>query len=320
MLFVIETFNWDKHEHSKTGGTKTERNPKIKNQTNTTWCYSHEHYAQDFWDKLTKENLIKKDLKVGDLVKIVNIIDYNNGVAKLELHGGLVVDIDFKKEKKFISLFSCSNIEDFSRIINNNEAKENLLSKNFFVSILQSAPTYKISLWRGYVQKTRDEFMEQIKTPTKAYVAKIVNANRGGYTVDIYGIEGFMPGSLAAPNKLNDFTSMIGKDVIVMIEDYMKDLNSFIVSHKKYLANILPQKMKELDLEKKYTGTVTGTSNYGIFIEFNELFTGLLHTSKMSQITKTAFINRDYKPGDSIDFYIDEITDDNRIILSEELN
>jgi ribosomal protein S1 len=106
-----------------------------------------------------------------------------------------------------------------------------------------------------------------------------------------------------------------------MIEDFLKDMNSFVVSHKKYLAHILPIKTKELDLNKKYTGLVTGCSKYGIFVEFIELgigFTGLLHTSKMSVETKIQFNARNVKAGESIPFYIAEITKDNRIILTEE--
>jgi ribosomal protein S1 len=103
-----------------------------------------------------------------------------------------------------------------------------------------------------------------------------------------------------------------------MVEDFLKEMNSFIVSHKKYLAHILPIKTQELDLTKKYAGTVTGCSKFGIFLEFNELFTGLLHTSKMDAETKVEFNARNIKAGDPIEFYISEITKDNRIILTKE--
>ncbi len=127
-----------------------------------------------------------------------------------------------------------------------------------------------------------------------------------------------MPGSLAAPNKILNFQSYIGKEVIVMIEDFLKEMNSFIVSHKKYLAHIMPVKIAELDLNKKYEGTITGCSKFGIFIEFEEFFTGLLHISKMNSETKEKFNSRLFKPNDTIDFYISEITKDNRIILTKE--
>jgi ribosomal protein S1 len=106
--------------------------------------------------------------------------------------------------------------------------------------------------------------------------------------------------------------------VIVIVEDFLKEMNSFIVSHKRYLAHIIPIKIQELDLNKKYSGLVTGCSKYGIFVEFEELFTGLLHTSKMDESTKSLFFNRSIKAGDVIDFYIGELTKDNRIILTNE--
>ena len=95
-------------------------------------------------------------------------------------------------------------------------------------------------------------------------------------------------------------------------------MNSFIVSHKKYIEHILPKKIAELSLEDLYKGTVTGASKYGVFVEFNEIFTGLLHRSKMKKETYHKFKAREYKPGDNIEFYIGEITKDNRIILTEE--
>ena len=160
--------------------------------------------------------------------------------------------------------------------------------------------------------------MKEISSPSKAYVCKIIEANRGGFFVEVQGVDAFMPGSLAAANKISDFQSYVGKKIIVMIEDYLQDMKSFIVSHKKYIEYILPKKISELSLSDKYTGTVTGASKYGIFIEFNEIFTGLLHKSKMKPDTYSRFKDRKYNSGDSIEFYIGEITKDNRIILTEE--
>ena len=69
---------------------------------------------------------------------------------------------------------------------------------------------------------------------------------------------------------------------------------------------------------KRYSGKVTGTSKYGIFIEFDEIFTGLLHVSKMDDETKKRFKAGGYSPEDSIEFYVGEVTKDNRLILTEE--
>jgi hypothetical protein len=73
----------------------------------------------------------------------------------------------------------------------------------------------------------------------------------------------------------------------------------------------MDQKIQELDLTKKYKGHVTGTSAFGIFVEWEDIFTGLIH--------KTEFENQvvdGFHPGDEIEFYIKEVKDDNRLTLT----
>jgi len=195
---------------------------------------------------------------------------------------------------------------------------QSIIANGLNAYILEATPSVKISLWQGHLVSVKDEFLEQIGNPSKAYTAKVIEANKGGFFVEVQGLEAFMPGSLAAPNKILDFQSYIGKEIIVMVEDFLKEMNSFIVSHKKYIAHVLPMKIQELDLMQKYNGTVTGCSKYGIFVEFDELFTGLLHTSKMDDETKAEFNKRNIKATSPIEFYISEVTKDNRIILTKE--
>ena len=80
-----------------------------------------------------------------------------------------------------------------------------------------------------------DEAEAAIKNKTVLELP-VEEANKGGFFVEVCGIDAFMPGSLAAPNKIADFQSYIGKEIIVMVEDFLKDMNSFIVSHKKYIS------------------------------------------------------------------------------------
>ena len=105
-----------------------------------------------------------------------------------------------------------------------------------------------------YIANIKREFMQEIKDPKKAYVAKIKEANKGGYFVEVQGVEAFMPGSLAAPNKLVDFRSLVGKEVVVMVEDFLPEMNSFIVSHKKYIAHVLPQRIRRIRYRTKIYG------------------------------------------------------------------
>jgi small subunit ribosomal protein S1 len=193
---------------------------------------------------------------------------------------------------------------------------DNFLKEESYIYISNDSQGVKGSLSKGLAEKMKHEFYNQIKLQNKAYVATVLAKNRGGFLVDIYGVEAFLPGSLAAPNKIVDFDQFIGTQVNVMIEDYLKSIGTFIVSNKKYIKHILPIKIKELDHNIKYVGIVTDTAKFGIFIEIEEFFTGLLHTSKMDEETLRAFRNNEFSSHDPIDVYIKEINDKNKIVLS----
>lgn len=314
-----EQFDWDDIGSYK-GGNKLIPNEKIKGQDRNTKCFSYEPYAQELFDLFTGKNsrIIKKDLDPGEYIKIIDIFNSKNEYITVELDGGLHVDIDLNHEKKFIQLYGFSKIIEFSEALKNPNYKKQFLEQIMYGYVIEAEPNIKLSLWQGYTKMIKDEFMEEIKSPSKAFEAIVKECNKGGYFVEVQGVDAFMPGSLAAPNKIADFRTLIGKKVIVMIEDYIPEMNSFIVSHKKYIEHILPSKLQELDLKSQFSGNITGTSKYGIFIEFGDIFTGLLHISKMNEETLNKFKKRLYKSGDSIKFYINEITKDNRLILTEE--
>lgn len=321
MIEHEKDFNWELYEGGYQGGNKLVPNEKIEGPDGIKEkVYSREPYAQRLYNLYAgqKNQIIKKDLTKGDCVLITDIFNVKPTEIDVELSGGLSMTIDLNREKRFVHIFGFNSVEEFTSRLSSKEYIQGLLNENLMAYVIESTPSIKISLWQGYLISIRAEFMDQINNPSKAYTAKIVEANKGGFFVEVQGVDAFMPGSLAAPNKIMDFQSYVGKEVIVMIEDFLNDMNSFIVSHKKYLAHIIPQKIKELDLMKKYSGNITGVSKYGIFVEFGEIFTGLLHVSKMNQETKNNFNARLYKAGDPIDFYIGEITKDNRIILTEE--
>jgi len=317
---IPNDFNWELYEGGNKGGNKLIPNKSINGSDEKNKCFSRESYAQKHFDIYTNQNteLIKKDLNKGDVIRITNIFNIKDDFMDIELTGGLTVTIDLSREKKFAQVYGYDNHKKFAAALKDKDIVEAMINKGLNAYIIEATPSVKVSLWQGHLKSVRDEFMEQISNPTNAYKARILEANRGGFFVEVQGIEAFMPGSLAAPNKIMDFQSYIGKEVIVMIEDYLKEMNSFIVSHKKYLSHVLPTKIQELDIMKKYYGTVTGTSKYGIFVEFDEIFTGLLHTTKMDEELKKQFRVKKIKSGDIIEFFIGEITKDNRIVLTKE--
>jgi predicted RNA-binding protein with RPS1 domain len=258
-----------------------------------------------------------KEPKVGEVYKLVDVRVGTNRELLATLTGFIDATVNLEQEKKFFHMLNTTE-EELVESLKTEDGKKQFCSHEYHVRVEMIKPYIKVSLYEGQLSHIKQDFFGQIGKPTNAYYGTITGKNQGGFIIEVQGINGFLPGSLAAANVVRDFDSMIGKVVPVMVEDYLVESSTFVFSYKKYLAYVLPTKIEELDLDAKYSGTVTGIAKYGIFVEFDEIFTGLLHSSKMSPALKESFKNFEFKPGDVVDFWIREITPDKKIILSDE--
>lgn len=295
---------------------RLEENLAIKKQNPKDKIYCSEDYALDAYNMYqAKSFFVRKDLTAGELVNITGIAGIKKNEIYFEVNNSANVPIDINKEKRFLELHGIDT-KSFIKWISTKEGKEEFVKRNHQIKILESTPNLRSSLIAGYAESMKQEFLEQLKNPKTAYEAKIIGKNQGGFLVDVCGVQAFLPGGLAAANKINNFDDYIGKKVKVMIEDYLSDIQTYIVSHKKYLDCVLPSLIEDYDWTKQHTGIVTGSNKYGIFVEFYELFTGLLHTSKMTQQIKEMFDKHQIKTGSEITCWIREKTNSNRLVLT----
>ena len=146
----------------------------------------------------------------------------------------------------------------------------------------------------------------------ESVTAYIKSLNPAGYDVDVFHggvtLPGFMPNTLAGINKLFDPTSIVGDTFEVAIESYAEQEGTYIVSRRKYLQSLIPEEIKTLDYSKVYTGNVTGTAPFGVFVEFNECLTGMIHKANVHPEWQEKLA--EIKPGFEIDFYIKEVVKD----------
>jgi len=163
------------------------------------------------------------------------------------------------------------------------------------------------------------EIMDAIGNKSIGFTGKIVELIHGGYWVEVGGIRCFMPGSLAGLNKLYDFESIVGQELIIMPVSYSNEKETIIVSHREYLRTLIPSAVESAreNIKDHITGFVTGTTKFGIFAEFNQCLTGLIPLSDLDEETLERFNKREIKPGDDISFWIKEIISDKKIILSQ---
>lgn len=146
----------------------------------------------------------------------------------------------------------------------------------------------------------------------------VKSLNPAGYEVEIYNggvtLPGFMPNTLAGINKLVDPTSIVGTIFEVMIESFSEHEGTYIVSRRKYLHTLSGAAIKELNQETVYNGHVTGTAPFGVFVEFNECLTGMIHKANVHPDWQNKL--SEIKPGFEIEFYVKEIIKD-KIILTQ---
>jgi len=170
-----------------------------------------------------------------------------------------------------------------------------------------------------------DTYVDILKTD-EPIEALVVTSFPAGFTLELsyngYKIPSFMPNILAGVNKLTpeQGLELVGQILLVKIESYSSEKGTFIASRKKYLKSLIPQEIANLKLRDEknvpipYTGTVTGTAKFGIFVEFNEILTGMIHKDNLSDVYKNVYQN--VEAGSEIQFFVKEVIKE-KLILTQ---
>lgn len=158
--------------------------------------------------------------------------------------------------------------------------------------------------------------------------ATVLESQPAGYILDLE-VDGqiadaFMPNTLAGVNKLYDPSFLVGKKIEVMIETLEQDKGIYVVSRKKYLETLIPERIKQLrkdwikDKNKVYDGHITGTTPFGAFVEFCDYLTGMIHRYNVNVEWQTDEKWASMKPGMHVNFFIkDIILKKNKVILTQ---
>ena len=238
------------------------------------------------------------------------------------------ITIDLNKEGRFFNTIVLGDQtltkETFLQLLDDPDIHKKFIEMGLVAKV--GTDVEKGSIWDGYVDTLMLEMQEQITKKNKAYIAKIISSNNGGFVVEVAGIiKAFMPGSMAAANKLTDYESLVGTEMEVMVESYDPKFG-FIVSRKKYLHTIIPIHLKNLEnslkenKDKALEVTVTGTTPFGIFCEINEVLTGMIHKTLMSDELRERLRQNQVSAQEKLTVYVHRIErtgNSSRIILSD---
>ncbi|MCS6873155.1 MAG: 30S ribosomal protein S1 [Pyrinomonadaceae bacterium] len=136
----------------------------------------------------------------------------------------------------------------------------------------------------------------------EALKCKVVNKVKGGFTVDIEGVEAFLPGSQIDSRPVKDFEKFIGEELEVKVIRYNRKKGNVVVSRKVITDEILRKQREELfsQIKEGYVveGTVKSIVDYGVFVDIGGV-DGLLHLSEISW-EKIEDPSKIFKVGDRI--------------------
>jgi small subunit ribosomal protein S1 len=116
-------------------------------------------------------------------------------------------------------------------------------------------------------------------------MGRITSHVRGGYTVDVKGLKGFLPGSLVDVRPLRDISHLENKDIELRIIKLDHKRNNIVVSRRAVVEADTKEERESL-LEKLEEGAVVkgivkNITDFGAFIDLGGI-DGLLHITDMS--------------------------------------
>ena len=278
---------------------------RMKNKNYSCFEYNAEErenlesiYSKSFPEQTV--NFSGKDLQQNSSERILIIdFDQSKGVALGETPFGQTIIIDIKKEEKHMRKLGYPAIE-----ITPGQVLDVVIHKD-------ASGAFNGSVSAGYEKALKAELHKSIKAEDCAFKVRVKNVCNGGFMVDLSGIECFLPGSLAAANRIMNFADYVGKQLTVMVEIYDQKRDIFVVSFKKYLKKIIDGEARGLSFSNKYEGNVTGASGNGVFVEWDEIFTGIIPIIDSNRDKLS-----DLKTGDTVEFYVTDIKNPQRIVLS----
>lgn len=298
----LEDFDWDAYEFSG-GGGKLKVNKSVKTKGKDK-VYSFHPDAQQFYDLLESGGVhsYEEPVKGGIYEGTVENVSEESALINIGYREEVYIKLDKEKQENVNLLETGAKIS--IKVLNEKEDSGAIMGS-----------------MSGAIEYMKEaELIESIETQNTAYAGEVLELiESGGYIVKVNGIKCFMPGSLAGMNKLYDFKSILGQVLYVVPINFSKEKGTIVVSHRQYLQTLIPSKIEEVrdNLSELYTGFVTGTTKFGVFCEFNECLTGMIHASDLNSSFKSLHAENSIKPGDEVEFYIKEIVSEKKIILTQ---
>lgn len=148
---------------------------------------------------------------------------------------------------------------------------------------------------------------------------EVVSLKNYGAFVDIGGFQALLPASEISYKRVEDVSAVlkVGQKVTVKIISADWKAERVSVSMKELEEDPWESVTKKIHVGDKISGKVARVAEFGIFVNLAAGIDGLVHISKLKDVSGKTNLRKVYKSGDAFDVVIDKIeVDDKRISLS----
>ena len=206
-------------------------------------------------------------------------------IVQIDNYGALV-DIGHKTEafipKSEISARKDAKINDIISIGQIVEAK--IIGKN------NEEDQYIVSLKEGEMEAIWNDLQNKYEISIPV-IGKVIKVVKGGLIVDI-GVKAFLPGSLIDVNRVTDFAAYVGHESEFIINSIDRAKGSIVLNRRALLEQAIKEdkiiEFAKLAVGQIHKGKVSGTADYGVFVEIGML-AGLIHKTQMGELTPESF-------------------------------
>jgi len=185
---------------------------------------------------------------------------------------GVYVDIGGKSLAYVpLSEVSLQSAQDLSEVLPLNEEID-------FLIIREQNSEGQVTLSRRQleIKQIWDELLESQESG-KSMQVRVKSVNKGGVTVNLRGLRGFIPRSHLSQRQ--DLESLIGQSLTVNFLEVDRDRNKLVLSQREAIR---AESFSQLELGQLVEGTVVAMKPFGVFVAFDNI-TGLLHIKQVSQ-------------------------------------
>ncbi|MCB0285701.1 MAG: 30S ribosomal protein S1 [Calditrichaeota bacterium] len=186
----------------------------------------------------------------------------------------VVVDIGFKSEgmlplEEFIDIHKFKVGDEVELFLESQEDKDG---------------NVQVSRRKVYFLRTWDRLMKAQESG-EILQGRIVRRIKGGFVVDLDGVDAFLPGSQVDVKPIRDFDAFVGGALDMKIVKVNEQRKNIVVSRRVIIEKELESKREEIlsTLEKGQVrrGVVKNITDFGVFIDLGGV-DGLLHITDLS--------------------------------------